>query len=258
MMVALQELGFAPCHGIDFWLNTTLRDEWKRHVFEGGPAHPAIRSLLDAGFDANLDAPTMFAWRDMMDMFPDAKVVLTVRDDGEKWYNSISTKMRHPTGLIEFSMKWVAWYSNLDYSGWWHMLDLCQRRIGCSFREKQTPEIRQRCIQGYEEHNELVKRVVPAERLLVFNVKHGWKPLCDFLGVPVPDRPFPKRDITKGVTKDIFKDMMDDKFQPNFRPLFVLTLISILWWTSWCCLCRCMCRKYLCPKTRAVKSGKAD
>jgi len=36
-----------------------------------------------------------------------------------------------------------------------------------------------------------VKGFVPPERLLVFDVRDGWKPLCDFLEVPIPDRPFP-------------------------------------------------------------------
>ena len=41
-------------------------------------------------------------------------------------------------------------------------------------------------------HIEEVKRVVPPERLLVYNVAEGWAPLCEFLGVPVPDEPFPR------------------------------------------------------------------
>mmetsp|Transcript_48118 Transcript_48118/g.135434 ORF Transcript_48118/g.135434 Transcript_48118/m.135434 type:complete len:319 (-) Transcript_48118:155-1111(-) len=247
LAVALQELGFEPCHGVDFWLNTTLRDAWSKHVFEGGPIDAAVRSLLDAGFDSNLDAPTMFAWRGMVDMFPDAKVVLTVRDTGEKWYDSITKKMRHPTGMIEFSMKWIAWYSKLDYIGWWRFLDRCQRKIGCSFREQQTLELQQRCIQSYEEHVDIVKRTVPADRLLVFNVKQGWAPLCKFLGLPVPDRPFPKRDITKGLTRDVFKDLFEEKYQANFRPLLVLCLITLLWWTTWCCVCRRLCRLHARP-----------
>ena len=42
-----------------------------------------------------------------------------------------------------------------------------------------------------ERHNEQVKRVVPAERLLVWEVGEGWEPLCEFLEVDVPDEPLP-------------------------------------------------------------------
>ena len=43
----------------------------------------------------------------------------------------------------------------------------------------------------YEAHNAQVKAHVPADRLLVFNVKEGWAPLCAFLGKQVPNEPFP-------------------------------------------------------------------
>ena len=48
-------------------------------------------------------------------------------------------------------------------------------------------------IEVFRRHNEEVRRDVPADRLLVFEVKEGWGPLCSFLGVPVPEgRPFPR------------------------------------------------------------------
>jgi len=52
-------------------------------------------------------------------------------------------------------------------------------------------------IAVYERHNEEVKRVIPAERLLVFEAKDGWKPLCDFLGVPVPEQPYPRNNTSE-------------------------------------------------------------
>ena len=47
-------------------------------------------------------------------------------------------------------------------------------------------------IARVKEHEEAVLREVPAERLLVYSVDQGWEPLCAFLGVAVPDVPFPK------------------------------------------------------------------
>jgi hypothetical protein len=46
-------------------------------------------------------------------------------------------------------------------------------------------------IEAFVAHNEEVKRVVPAEQLLVWDVSDGWEPLCEFLGVAVPDGPLP-------------------------------------------------------------------
>ena len=47
-------------------------------------------------------------------------------------------------------------------------------------------------MQVFEHHNEAVRRRAPPERLLVFDVREGWATLCDFLGVEVPDEPFPR------------------------------------------------------------------
>ena len=52
-------------------------------------------------------------------------------------------------------------------------------------------EDREYAIETFERHNEEVKQRVPAEKLLVYEVKEGWAPLCEFLGVEVPDKPFP-------------------------------------------------------------------
>jgi hypothetical protein len=48
-----------------------------------------------------------------------------------------------------------------------------------------------------EMHNEEVRRTIPAERLLVYEVKQGWEPLCAFLGVAVPEVPFPRTNTTE-------------------------------------------------------------
>ena len=52
-------------------------------------------------------------------------------------------------------------------------------------------------MEVFERHNEAVGRRVPPERLLVFDVREGWAPLCDFLGVDVPEEPFPHLNETR-------------------------------------------------------------
>ena len=54
--------------------------------------------------------------------------------------------------------------------------------IGCGRAES---------VKYYQEWIEDVKNTVPEDRLLIYNIKDGWKPLCDFLNVPIPDSPFP-------------------------------------------------------------------
>ena len=52
-------------------------------------------------------------------------------------------------------------------------------------------EDKRHAIEVFNRHNEEVQRRVPKERLLVYEVKQGWGPLCEFLGVEEPDKPFP-------------------------------------------------------------------
>lgn len=49
----------------------------------------------------------------------------------------------------------------------------------------------------FRRHTEAVVAGVPKERLLVFQVSDGWAPLCEFLGVPTPDAPFPRENSTE-------------------------------------------------------------
>jgi hypothetical protein len=54
---------------------------------------------------------------------------------------------------------------------------------------------RETAVAAYRRRTEEVRDALPAERLLVFNVAEGWSPLCRFLGVPVPDAPFPRHNL---------------------------------------------------------------
>ena len=56
-------------------------------------------------------------------------------------------------------------------------------------------------VRFYEDHVREVKRVVPASQLLCFQVKHGWKPLCEFLNVPEPSDPFPRVNDTSTILR---------------------------------------------------------
>jgi hypothetical protein len=61
-------------------------------------------------------------------------------------------------------------------------------------------------LDVFKNHNEVVRREVPADRLLVFDIGDGWKPLCDFLEVPVPAEPFPKLN-----SRSKFTELVDDQ-----------------------------------------------
>lgn len=134
------------------------------------------------GFEAGVDYPVSNYYKELMAAYPEAKVVLSVRE-GEKWYEStlatiyqISTDApRSLTALIPPFGRFVKMTNDIIWDGLFEG----------GFEDKEF------AIQVYNEHIEEVKRVVPAEKLLVFHPREGWEPLCAFLEVPVPERPFP-------------------------------------------------------------------
>ena len=61
-----------------------------------------------------------------------------------------------------------------------------QGTFGAKFEDKHY------AIEVFNRHNEEVRWHVPPDKLLVYEVKEGWGPLCEFLGVEEPDKPFPR------------------------------------------------------------------
>lgn len=64
---------------------------------------------------------------------------------------------------------------------------------------------RAKALAHYNRHIEDVKATVPPDRLLIFSVDQGWKPLCDFLGVSIPESAFPNVNDRKEIKKTLRK-----------------------------------------------------
>ncbi|WP_165423432.1 sulfotransferase family protein [Ktedonosporobacter rubrisoli] len=187
LKVALELLGFGPCYHM-------------REVFQH-PEHVKLWNEAIAGRDvawnaifgtyrACVDWPGCTFYKELMQAYPEAKVLLTVRDP-EKWYESayqtiyqVTTTTRSP--FMSFSL-FAARLFFVRMRRTIRMIDalIWNGTFGGNFLDKEL------ALEIFAEHNEEVKRSVPAERLLIYNVKEGWEPLCAFLGVPVPSTPFP-------------------------------------------------------------------
>jgi hypothetical protein len=149
-------------------------------------------ALFD-GYLATVDYPGCRYYRQMMEHFPEAKLILTVRDP-QKWYESASQTIFQAAkrgreraeggGEPQFSFPG-------DPQLLMRIVQMIQRDIfGGDFGGNL--ENAQACIDFFERHNAGVIAYVPAGRLLVYEVKQGWEPLCRFLDVPVPEgKPFP-------------------------------------------------------------------
>ena len=184
--MALEMLGLGPCyHMVDVLGDLEQAPLWARALDGQAP----WGEIFD-GFQSTVDWPGGYFYRELMDVYPDAKVLLSVRED-EAWERSMRQTVwavRHGESLIRLLSSAQA-HVNPQWHGFLNMID------GLLWREEGTfagghAEPRQ-LIDAMHRHNDEVKRNVPSERLLVWSVTEGWGPLCEFLELPVPDGPFP-------------------------------------------------------------------
>jgi Sulfotransferase domain len=168
---ALEQIGLGPCyHMTEAVLGPRAPELWLR----AANGNPDWEATFD-GFAASVDFPGCTFWRQLAEYYPDAKVLLSVRDP-EEWFESAQAtifsepaiRMLETTPLREFMEK-----INLRmFGGQVHNHDVL--------------------VNAFERHNAEVQSALPASRLLVYNVSQGWEPLCRFMGVPVPEIPFPR------------------------------------------------------------------
>lgn len=124
--------------------------------------------------------PAYIFAKECIQLYPDAKVILTVRDDEQEWHRSLLNTMwkRHRSATLKFLPYVDKVYANLSEFTtlyWKHLFANDAPRHG---------------IRIYREHNAMVMRLAK-ERLLVFNTKDGWAPLCEFLAKDIPNERFP-------------------------------------------------------------------
>ena len=178
LKAALEKLGLGPCHTmLDLFTHSDQIPLWLR----ASRGEPVDWTALYAGFGSSVDWPGARFWRDIAAAFPAAKIILTVRDP-QAWYASAHSS------IYAASMEPLP-ESGVDptFEKLWHM----SREVVWEGVFDGRFDDEKHAIRVYEENNRRVVEEADPDRLLVFEVTEGWKPLCDFLGVPVPDEPFP-------------------------------------------------------------------
>ena len=175
LRLAINELGLGPCyHMEDVMDEIATRVPLWSDVLNGNPDWPAIYD----GFNSAVDWPTAAFFRELVSQYPSAKFVLTIRNP-ENWAASFGSTIYK---LLAEKDK-----APPEVKGWLEMAEGVIAHSG--FPSGLDNDA---LMQAFVAHNEAVKSAIPADQLLVFEVKEGWEPLCNFLGRPVPDEPFPR------------------------------------------------------------------
>jgi hypothetical protein len=192
MKLALEQIGLRPCH----------------HMMEvfGKPDHIALwQAAADGesvdweevfeGYRSAVDWPVCYFWKELAELYPDAKLLLTRRDP-QKWYDSASNTIFK--GLASTGEENDR--ESLD----------SQRRMVNKLIVDNTFDgdltDREAAIDVFNKHNQEVIDTIDPKRLLVFEASQGWEPLCEFLGVDIPDTAYPRTNTTEDFQKRFRQD----------------------------------------------------
>ena len=191
LKAALEKLGFGP----SYTLGEVFRNPEHVRVWETA-AGAAAGEEVDwegflAGYGLAVDWPACSFYEELMGAFPEAPVILTVRDP-EEWYESTRSTIYGLRRLTDGPLPLRAAFAMAEpfAPGPVGAVRLADRLVwegtfGGRFEDRDY------AMGVFERHNEAVRQRVPPERLLVFDVGEGWAPLCDFLGVEAPEESFP-------------------------------------------------------------------
>ena len=217
LKVALEELGFGPCyHMIELFGHPEHVPIWEA----ASQGKPVDWEELFSGYRATTDWPACTFYKELMERYPDAKVILTVRDP-DRWYESIYNTIYGMRKMISSPIFRLAAPFRPGLSRAAKMNDqlIWEETFGGSLED------RGHAIRVFERHNEEVEERVPPEKLLVYEVNDRWEPLCNFLGVEVPEnRPFPHLNDS-----DTFRRMVRKRLAIALTaPLAVVSLAGLI------------------------------
>ncbi|KAI0513258.1 hypothetical protein F5B22DRAFT_647803 [Xylaria bambusicola] len=189
LQVAFHALGFAPCSHFrgDFANDSfpwTLSRRWRAAMYAQDKRERQTilhQIFADQGFNSCTDYPSSLFVEDLVEMYPDAKFVHCERSSAQLWRESVNES-------IGQGIKWKFLLPTLLFPAVSFNLQpifraiqaRTQRVFGVGLWASRDD------VGLYHAHNAWVRRVVPKEKLLIFNPKDGYPVLCEFLGVPIP------------------------------------------------------------------------
>ncbi len=183
LRLALEQLGFGPCHHM-----FEVRDNpGQLPGWEAAARGEAVDwDAIFQGYRAQVDWPGAAYWRELADHYPDAKVILSLRDP-DSWYDSVQATI----GPVMTTLR-----GRHDSAHMNAIAEMCHSLIVEGIFGGRLDD-REHAISAFNAHAADVQASISAERLLVYETGTGWDPLCDFLGTPVPDEPYPSTNSTK-------------------------------------------------------------
>ena len=196
LKAALEQIGYGPClHMIDVIGNPELR-----HPFVSAMEGEQVdwKEAFE-GWDSTIDWPACTFWREHHETWPDLPVLLNIRDK-EAWYKSCLNSIHDAK---EMGMRGELKPTGDTPPPSPEVMQMIGGLIWEGTFDGRFKEDKEYAFQKFDEHYDAVRSTIPKDQLLEFDAtKDGWGPLCEFLGVDVPDEPFPHLNDT-----DSFRQM---------------------------------------------------
>ena len=186
LKLALDKLGVGPCyHMVELWKNQGHLKFW----FEALEKE-SDWDFVFKGYESTVDWPSTHYWQELFDLNPNAKVIHTVRDP-ESWYKSVMNTIYPSITRVDTPDA-----DGVSFHGMTNRMILEETFHGKILDKEYALDI-------FQKHTEKVKEIVPAEQLLIYDLSEGWEPLCEFLGVDIPQEEFPRSNSTESFRKSI-------------------------------------------------------
>lgn len=183
MKSALEMLGVGPCHHMmEVFGKPDHISLWQ----DAADGHSVNWENVFSGYNSAVDWPVCYFWKELSELYPESKLILTLRDPN-KWYDSaVATIFKGMMGNLD-GMK--------DPHGLMVRKLILENTFGGDLAN------RDHAISVFNAHNQQVIDTIPPERLLVFEASQGWAPLCEFLEVEIPAADYPNSNSTEDFQK---------------------------------------------------------
>jgi hypothetical protein len=199
--VALETLGLGPCHHFtEIMGRADLARRWAEVL---GGATPDWHEIF-AGYGATVDWPAAAYWRELVETYRDAKVLLNVRD-ADRWYDSMRQTILPPAYADRPGLRQRAGAGVMRVfrPGQAKVLVQLPGMLRAFFGTGHRMPTRQEAVDAFHRHVAEVRAAINPDRLLTYQVSDGWEPLCEFLGVDLPDQPFPRVNESASFRQDM-------------------------------------------------------
>ena len=197
-MIALEMLGFPCYHMRDMMSDLATSVPQYRAALDGN----ADWDEIFEGKTSTVDWPSAYHWRELIDVYPDAKVLLSVRD-ADSWVRSMENTINQVFfgDTLMHHLSRAQYHVDPLYAAWIDLLtemNFGTRGVWVGTNGEPGP-----MAEAMERWNREVIDTVPSDRLLVWHPRDGWEPLCELLDVPVPDEPIPNVNDTENFQKNL-------------------------------------------------------